>query len=72
MAPKNLSQGFGDEVRSRRASLGYSQAQLAGLAGLHRNYVGAIERGDSNPSLAAVEAIAKALNARPSQLVSNA
>lgn len=58
---KNL--GF---VRSRR---GLSQEALADLAGLHRTYVGSVERGERNISLRSVERLAKALGVEPWELV---
>lgn len=41
---------LGYAVYLRRGRLGVSQAQLAKRAGMHRNYVGAIERGEINPT----------------------
>jgi transcriptional regulator with XRE-family HTH domain len=38
-----------------------SQEELAYRAGVHRTYLGGIERGERNPSLINIEAIAKAL-----------
>ena len=48
-------------LRSRRANLGLSQEGLADLAGLHRTYVGSIERQERNVSLDNVEGLAAAL-----------
>jgi transcriptional regulator with XRE-family HTH domain len=42
---------FGRAVRETRARRGLSQEQLGFMCGLHRNYVGAIERGEINPTL---------------------
>lgn len=42
---------LGVVIRRRRKRLGYSQEDLAGAANLHRNYVGAIERGSQNVSV---------------------
>jgi transcriptional regulator with XRE-family HTH domain len=41
---------LGRAVREARARRGLSQEELGFMAGLHRNYVGAIERGEINPS----------------------
>lgn len=41
---------LGDAVRGLRARRGLSQEWLGFRAGLHRNYVGAIERGEINPT----------------------
>ncbi len=49
--PKSAAHGFlGRAVRELRARFGLSQEELAFQSGLHRNYVGAIERGDINPT----------------------
>lgn len=60
---------FGINVRSRREALGLSQERLAASAGLHRTYVGSIERGERNISLENIVAIARALNCRPDELL---
>jgi len=52
---------FGKRVRERRLELGLTQEKLAELAKRHWTYIGAIERGERNVTLAVVEAIAKAL-----------
>lgn len=57
---------FGRRVREVRAERGLSQEALADLAGLHRTYVGGIERGERNPN---VERIAKALRVTAAHLV---
>lgn len=40
---------------------GYSQETFADAAGLHRTYIGSIERGEQNVSIDNIERIAKAL-----------
>ena len=52
---------FGKRVRECRKTRGYSQEQLADKAGLHRTYIGSIERGEQNISIDNIEKIAKAL-----------
>ena len=52
---------FGQRVRSERAKLGLSQEGLASRAGVHRTYIGMIERAEKNITLENIEKIAKAL-----------
>lgn len=60
---------FGQVVRSLRKVRGIPQDDLAHRAGLERAYMGKVERGESNPSLSTIQAIAKALKLKPSELL---
>ena len=62
MAEGDLQRLFGRNFRARRIAMGLSQEVLADQIGLHRTYIGGIERGDRNPSLKAVERLAEALS----------
>ena len=53
---------FGDRVKKLRLQKGWTQEELANRAGLHRTYIGSIERSERNVSLINIEKIAKALN----------
>lgn len=64
-----LTEAFGRVLRMLREEAGVSQEQLGAKSGLHRNYVGMIERGERTPSLAAVEALSRALGMRPHEIV---
>ncbi len=55
---------FGNKVRDLRNKLGISQEELAERCGLHRNYIGLIERAETNATLSCVYKIAKALGLR--------
>jgi len=52
---------FGNRVKRLRKSKGWTQEELARRAGLHRTYVGSIERYERNVSLINISKIAKAL-----------
>ena len=69
MARKGLLGAFAATMRSTRMDLGLSQEQLADKAGLHRNYVGMIERGERAPTLVAIEGIAAGLGIKVSDLM---
>lgn len=56
-------------IRLRRQH-GWSQERLAAECGVHRTYIGAIERSECNPSLRTIERIAGALNVTVTQLLS--
>lgn len=55
-------------MRRRRTALGLSQEELADRAGLHRNYIGGIERGERNVGIKAVFALAVGLQCSASEL----
>ncbi len=52
---------FGIRVRQLRTERGWSQEQFADLCGLHRTYIGSIERGEQNISLVNIEKVAATL-----------
>ena len=60
---------FGRAMRDFRRGRGLSQEQLGYDSGLHRTYIGGIERGERNPSLANILRIAEALGVSPSELL---
>lgn len=56
-------------MRQLRSERGLSQERLGQTSGLHRNYVGGIERGELNPSLASILKLAAALGIEGSELL---
>ena len=60
---------FGQRVRQERTTRKLSQEQLAELAGVHRTYIGMIERGEKNITLENIEKLAKALELKPEELL---
>ncbi len=53
---------FARNLREIRIKQGLSQEELADIAGLHRTYVGSVERGERNISIDNMERLASALN----------
>lgn len=60
---------FGRRVRGCRATLRISQEQLGERSGLHRTYIGHLERGEVNPTLHNVLLVAQALGVDAADLV---
>lgn len=61
---KAIGVKFGQRVRELREAKHLSQEDLAFRAGVHRTYLGGIERGERNPSLRNIAALAKALGVK--------
>ena len=55
---------FGKKVREERTNLDLSQEELASRAGVHRTYIGMIERAEKNITLENIQKVCKALNLR--------
>ena len=67
---KNLGLVFGRNLRRRREVLGFSQEDLAERAGLHRTYIGSVERGERNVSMDRdLERLANAVESTIQQLL---
>lgn len=59
---ENINILFGKRVKECRTNLGISQEELGYMTGLHRTYIGHIERAEKNITLKNIEKIAKSLN----------
>jgi transcriptional regulator with XRE-family HTH domain len=64
---KTTLEKFGEKVRKERHEQGLSQEELASRAGVHRTYIGMIERAEKNITLENIEKVAKALGLKLSE-----
>jgi len=64
MTTTRIRKAFGKKVRDLRKARGFSQESFADAVGLHRTYIGSIERGEQNVSIDNVAKIAKALKVK--------
>ena len=64
----NILKNFGARVAAKRKNKGLSQEQLAYKAGLHRTYIGMVERGEKNITLKNIIKISNALECQPGEL----
>ena len=69
VATKNPKIAFGKRLLELRLERGLSQEKLAEMAGLHRNYVGVVERAEKNVTLEVICKLATALRVRPATLL---
>ncbi|MDF1705601.1 MAG: helix-turn-helix transcriptional regulator [Aeromicrobium sp.] len=67
--PSQLQIIVGRKLREHRTRLGLSQEQLAEDLGFHRTYLGSVERGERNLTLASVEQLASRLGVDPLDLL---
>jgi transcriptional regulator with XRE-family HTH domain len=65
---QDIRKRFGARIRKLRTDRGLSQEALADLAGLHRTYIGSVERGEQNLSLLNIERIAATLGVSLAEL----
>lgn len=56
-------------LKTARLQANLSQEELAHQAGLHRTYIGSVERGDRNASLLNVITLATSLQVDPGTLI---
>ena len=65
----DLQRRLGRNLRARRLARGLSQEAFADLLGIHRTYIGGLERGERNVTLRTVERLAERLGDRASELL---
>lgn len=68
MQPTPTRKQFGKRLRELRKKANLSQEELGFRAGIHRTYIGAIERGEQNISVDNIHKLAKALKVPVSDL----
>ncbi len=67
-----IARAFGQRVRTLRTKRGISQEELADRCGVHRTYMGRIERGETNITLTNIHKVARGLGVSPASLVDEA
>lgn len=65
---KTILEKFGQKVRDERLKQNLSQEELAAKAGVHRTYIGMIERAEKNITLSNIYKVAQALKVSISEL----
>lgn len=70
--PHSDLKAFGLALRMFRERAGLSQEALGHVSGLHRTYIGSIERGERNVSVLNIFVLAGALHIRTSELMRTA
>jgi transcriptional regulator with XRE-family HTH domain len=64
-----LAKRFGKRIQEMRLRKNITQEKFASLAGVHRTYVGMVERGEKNVTLNSAEKFAKALGSKVRDLI---
>lgn len=66
---EKVLRNFGNRIKKLRTKKGWSQEELGDRAGLHRTYIGSIERSERNISLLNIERLARAFKIKPRDLL---
>jgi len=67
--PEELQKRVGMRIRKLRKERDWSQEEFADECGLHRTYMGSVERGERNLTLNSLDKIAKTLKVSLSELL---
>jgi transcriptional regulator with XRE-family HTH domain len=65
---QQIQRRLGDRIRKLRSRKGWSQEEFAAVSGVHRTYIGAVERGEKNLTLTTMHTLAKTLDTSMAQL----
>jgi transcriptional regulator with XRE-family HTH domain len=65
---QHIQRKLGDRIRVLRSRKGWSQEEFAAVSGVHRTYIGAIERGEKNLTLSTLQTLVKTLDTSIAQL----
>lgn len=65
----DLQRNFGRNLRAYREARGLSQEAFADVLGVHRTYMGGVERGERNLTLKSMERIAERIKVPPLELL---
>jgi transcriptional regulator with XRE-family HTH domain len=68
----DYAHAVGDALRRIRLKAGLSQEELARRAGVHRTYVGGVERGERNPTVVTLRKLADGLGVKPEEILREA
>lgn len=66
---QQVQEKLGKRIAALRKERGFSQEEFAHECGFHRSYMGAVERGEKNLTIATISKIAKTLKLSLSQLL---
>ena len=69
---KTVRKRLGNTIREYRCERNISQEKLAELAGVHRNYIGKIERGEQNITINKLVYLAGVFNRTLSEILTDA
>jgi len=67
----DLQRAVGRNLRAFRLERGLSQEAFADVVGVHRTYMGGLERGERNLTLRSLEKIAELIKVDPLELLRN-
>jgi transcriptional regulator with XRE-family HTH domain len=65
---QHIQSELGKRIRKRRMTKGWSQEEFADISGLHRTYIGAVERGEKNLTISTLLTLSKTLGMTLAQL----